>query len=65
MTGHDALEWAVTMPWNGRSRCPGMGGHDRAEHAQLRGSTILCSKKAAMLIAQKRGHRLKRRKPTA
>ena len=22
------------MPWNERSRCPGMGGHDRAEHAK-------------------------------
>ena len=23
----------VAVPWNDRSRCPGMGGHDRVEHA--------------------------------
>jgi len=34
MTGHDAAEWAVTMHRNGRSRCAGMGGHDRVDHAR-------------------------------
>jgi hypothetical protein len=38
--GHDALESpvtmpesAVTIPWNHRSRCGGMGGHDGLEYA--------------------------------
>ncbi len=38
MTGHDAVEWAVTMPWNGRSRSRGAcNKHLGAGHS------VLCS----------------------
>ncbi len=34
--GHDKTECAVTIIQNRRSRSNGMGGHDRAEYAQIR-----------------------------
>lgn len=34
---HDAVERPITMLWNGRSRCRGIGDRDRLEQADSRG----------------------------